>query len=218
MIGRVLFFLGTSVIVFGQSLDDVVIPKKSEIFITLGRTINTKTASTGDKFYGLVDVPLTVNDQIVIPIGSHIIGHIGTTQKPGYVKGKARLELKFDTIILPNGTTRKIRAAAQSVEGYKSSTDEDGIIEAAGSQGGEVAGSAAGGAVTGAVIGVVASRGFKGAGVGSAIGAAGGAILGIFKKGEDVVLPKGTSVNVQFYDSIRFVKPEAPHLGKRLVP
>lgn len=217
MIRLVLFVLGASV-AFGQSLDSVFIPRKTEIFITLGRSINTKTATAGDKFYGVVDVPVTVDDEIVIPIGSHIIGHIGASQKPGYLRGKAQLALRFDTIILPDGTTRQIEAVAQSVEGYETGTSEDGTIQASGGQGAETLGSATGGAVTGGVIGAIAGRDWKGVGVGSAVGAAGGAILGVFKKGEEVALPKGTSVTVQFYDRVRFVKPAPPNPGKRLEP
>ena len=203
----------------GQSIDEVMIPGKTEIFITLERTINTKTASSGDKFYGRVAVPVTHNDRIVIPAGTYIIGHVDTTKKPGYVKGKAQIELKFDTVILPDGTTRQIEAVVQSAEGYENAqTGEEGKIEASGSQGKETAGSAAGGAVTGAVLGGVATRSWKGMGVGTAVGAAGGAILGVFKKGEDVVLQKGTSITVQLNENIRFVKPQPPNPGTRLKP
>ena len=59
-----------------SSLDDIVIPRKTKIFFTLQQTISTKAAGTGDKFFGKIAVPVTVNDQIVIPVGSYIIGHI----------------------------------------------------------------------------------------------------------------------------------------------
>lgn len=200
-----MFSLG---VVLAQTLDEVVIPAKTEIFLTLERTVSTRTASAGDKFYGRVAVPLTLEDRIVIPAGAYIIGHVDHSKKPGSVKGKAQIELKFDTIILPDGTTRQIRAVAESAEGYQSDPrDEEGKIEASGSQGRETAETAAGGAVTGGVIGGVATRSWKGMGVGSAIGAAGGAIAGVFKKGEDVVLPKGTSVTIQLHESVRFVRP-----------
>lgn len=202
-----------------QSIDDVIIPGKTEIFITLGRTISTKTASTGDKFYGQVAVPVTLNDQIIIPTGTYIIGYVDTTKKPGYVKGKAQLELKFDSIILPDGTTRQIEAIVQSAEGYENSpTGEEGKIAASGSQSKETTAGAAGGAVSGAVIGGIATRSWKGMGVGSAVGAAGGAVLGVFKRGEDVVLRKGTSITVQLHEAIRFVKPQPRNPGTRLKP
>ena len=56
----------------------------------------------------------------------------------------------------------------------------------------------------------------KGAGVGAAIGAAGGALLGLFQKGQDVTLPKGTSIVVQLESDVRFVKPTSRTQGVRL--
>lgn len=216
---RVLVSLLFCACALGQTIDEVVLPAKTEIFVSLERSINTKTATAGDKFYGRVAVPVTANDKIVIPEGTHIIGHVDYTKKPGYVKGKAQLELKFDTVILPDGTTRQIQAVVESAEGYQTRPDEEeGTIEASGSQGKETATGAAGGAVTGAVIGGVSRGSVKGLATGAAIGAAGGAIIGIFQKGEQVVLPKGTSITVQLNDSIRFVKPEPRNPGTRLTP
>ena len=218
MMNRFLLFALTTTTLFGQSLDDIVVPNKTELFITLERSISSKTALAGDKFYGTVSVPLTLDDRIVIPVGSYIIGEVGFAREAGYVKGKSQLALKFNTVILPGGLTRQIEAVVQSAEGYRGSPGEEGKIEAPGNQGEKTAASAAGGAVTGAAIGAVAGRGWKGAGVGAAVGVVGGSVLGIFQKGDPVVLPKGTSITVQFYESARFVKPQSRNPGKRLTP
>ena len=45
---------------FGQTLDDAVIPRKTEIFVKIQRSLNSKTARTGDRFHGQVEVPVTV--------------------------------------------------------------------------------------------------------------------------------------------------------------
>ena len=212
-----LYSLATVATVWSQSLDEVVIPRKTEIFFTLERSIGTKTARSGDKFYGHVSVPITQDDQIVIPVGTYLIGHVETSSQPGYVKGKSQLRLAFDTVILPDGTTRQLEAIVASAEGYQRDlSKEQREIEAAGSQSKETAGGAAGGTATGAGIGALASRSWKGAGVGAAIGAAGGALLGLFQKGQDVTLPKGTSIVVQLESDVRFVKPTSRTQGVRL--
>ena len=78
---------------FGQTLDDVVIPRKTEIFVKIQRSLNAKTARTGDRFHGQVEVPVTVEDKIIIPQGSFIIGHVDVSKTGGRVKGKPKLKL-----------------------------------------------------------------------------------------------------------------------------
>lgn len=194
-----------------QDLDDLIIPRKSEIFIALQRSINSKTASPGDKFSAVVEVPVTQNDKIVIPVGSFIIGHVVKKKEAGRLKGKGKLMLGFDTIILPDGTTRKMRAAVQSAEGYETDTEESGEIESEGNQTEEVlVGAAKGGitgAITGATIGVFRRSTARSMGIGSVVGAAGGSLLALLDRGEDVELPKGASLTIQLQEDVQFVKP-----------
>ncbi len=192
---------------FAQTLDDAVVPRKTEIFVKIQRSLNTKTARTGDRFHGQVEVPVTVEDKIIIPQGSFIIGHVDISQTGGRVKGKAEMRLLFDTVILPGGTTRDIRAVLSSAEGQKlDPTREDGTMQGQGGQAGEAGGTATKGAIPGAGIGAIAG-GWKGAGIGAAAGAATGALVGLLKKGKHVQLPRGSSITIQLEDDIQFVKP-----------
>ena len=196
-----------------QNLDDVVIPRKTEIFVRLERALHTKTARTGDRFHCSVDVPVTIDDRIVIPKGSYIIGHVDRSESAGRVQGKSQMRLLFDTVILPTGTTRSIQAVVQSAEEQKMNDAlEDGTIEGGGSQGGETTGKAAGGAATGGVIGGLAG-GWSGAGVGAAAGAATGALIGLLKKGKHVELRRGSSITIQLENAIEFVKPATKKAG-----
>jgi hypothetical protein len=192
----------------GSTLDDVVIPEKTEIFLTLQQSISTRAAGPGYKFFGRLVVPVTANDQIVVPVGSYVIGHVLDAHEPGYLKGSAELLLAFDSIILPDGTTRQIEAVVQSAEGLKTDqTDEQGTLQAPGNQGEETVSGATKGAVAGGVVGALSGRDLKGLGVGAAIGSATGALIGLFKKGDDAVLGKGTTVTIQLKSDIRFVSP-----------
>ncbi|MFZ0426695.1 MAG: hypothetical protein WAO20_01165 [Acidobacteriota bacterium] len=206
-----------------SSLDGVVIPRKTDLFIELMRSINSKTAQVGDKFAATVQVPVTVGDKIVIPVGAYVIGHVADSKAAGYIRGKAQMLLGFDTVILPDGTTRQIRAVVQSADQYSPDpADESGRVQAPGDAGKEVAvGAAKGaatGAITGATIGIFRGQTLRGAGIGSLAGAAGGALIGLLDKGEEVELPKGAGVTIQLQEDIEFVKPEATQEGRTLKP
>ena len=143
---RLVVFLAAFSCLLGQNLDDLVITEKTEIFLTLQRTISTQTAQSGDKFSGQIAVPVTSDDQVVIPVGSYVIGHVEIAEAPGHLKGKAALILGFDTIILPDGTTREMEAIVQTAEGENTDpSDEEGRLTASGSQEKETAAGAAGG-------------------------------------------------------------------------
>ena len=175
-----------------STLDDVIIPRKTEMFLALQQSISTKAAGPGYKFFGKLVVPVTANDRIVLPVGTFVIGHVLAAHEPGYLKGSAELLLAFDSIILPNGTTRQIEAVVQSAEGLRTDpTDEQGTLQAPGNQGEETVSGATRGAVTGGAVGAVSGRSLKGLGVGAAIGSAAGARHGLFKRGYDDALGKG---------------------------
>ena len=115
---------------------------------------------------------MTVEDKIIVPTGSFIIGHVEASRTGGRVKGKPEIKLLFDTVILVGGTIRNIRAVLASAEGQKlDEAREDGTIQGQGCQKGEAAGTATKGAIPGAGIGAIAG-GWKGAGIGAAAGAA----------------------------------------------
>ena len=197
-----------------QNLDGIVLPAKTEIFVRLQRTLNSKTVNPGDKFSTQVEVPVTHNDRIVIPVGTYMLGHVASKETAGYLEGKAAIVLVFDTVIFRNGITRQLKAQVQSAEGYETNPEsEEGELRADGNQGEEIMV----GATTGAVIGLITAgtarvfgrgspRAFE---IGPGIGAAGGALLAALQKGEEVELRRGTSLTIQLQNEVIFVKPQA---------
>jgi hypothetical protein len=214
---RLLVLVALCGVLRAQTIDDLTIARKTEIFITLERSISTRTATTGDKFYGRIAVPVTQNDKIVIPVGSYIIGHVDTSKEAPRLRGKAELGLRFDTIILPDGTTREIEAVVASAEGYEnSSPNEEGKIQASGGQGADVGKGAVAGGTIGGTMGGLGTRSLKGVGIGAGAGAATGAIIGALKKNREVDLPRGSSITVILDNDIHFTKPAPPAQGKPL--
>ncbi len=83
----------------------VAVPAGTVIPVTLTSRVTTKNAHDGDGIYGKTAFPVTVNNKIVIPEGSHVRGKISEIRRPGRVKGKAELTLNFQTLVLPSGLT-----------------------------------------------------------------------------------------------------------------
>src|SRR5205807_10348957 len=83
----------------------VIVPQGTVIPIALVNSISTKTAKDGDGVYARTTFPITINNQIVIPVGTNVKGKITEIARPGRVKGKAELTISFQLIILPSGVT-----------------------------------------------------------------------------------------------------------------
>ena len=99
----------------------IEVPAQTTIPMILINTINTKSAYVGQSIYCESIYPITVGNHIIIPKGSSIRGTVTQVVRPGRVKGRAHLGLRFDELVLPNGTTRHLRA---SLAGFGSEGDE----------------------------------------------------------------------------------------------
>ncbi len=150
--------------------EEIVIPGKTNLFVTLQTGVSTETARPGDRFHARLAVPITWDDQIVIPVGSYLIGQVDEVTRPGRLKGKGEIVLSFDTIIFPSGVTRRLEARAEQAEGYVSGSGaKEGKITTTSKQADDVLTWGTFGAAAGAGIGAIADRSLEGAGIGGAI-------------------------------------------------
>ncbi len=198
--------------------DEIVIPRKTNLFVTLQTGVSTETARPGDKFHAQLSVPITSEDQIVIPVGSYLIGQVDDVTRPGRLKGKGEIVLSFDTIIFPSGITRNLEARAEHAEGFVSSSGEkEGKITTTSKQADDVLKYGTVGGASGAGIGAIADRSLEGAGVGGAIGATAGAVIGLLMRGQQVAMTRGTSLTVQLQQDAVLRQP-IKRQRRKLVP
>ena len=171
----------------------LVVPAGTVIPVTLISRVNSKNAQDGDGVYGRTAFPITVDNIIVIPEGSHVRGKVIAVKRPGRVKGKSELTVSFQTLILPDGTTIPIHT---SLGGAGGSGRRKGEATVQGdSSKSEDAQTIGGTAAEGAFIGVFADHG-KGAAVGAASGAAVGTGAVLLTRGKDLVLEPGTTIEI----------------------
>ena len=170
----------------------VVVPKGTVVPVELLNRLSTKTVKEGDNVYAKTIFPISIDNQIVIPVGTNIAGKIKAAERPGRVKGRASLTLSFQTMILPNGVKLPIYG---SLGGSDTGTREgESTIKGESTKGKDAGDVARAGAVGGVLGGVV--RGKKGAVI--AGGASAGVALAsvLLSRGEDLELPKGTEIEV----------------------
>jgi hypothetical protein len=191
----------------------IVVPADTTIPLELKNTINSRTAYAGEAIYCATIYPITVGDRIVIPVGTYVKGEVTQVTHAGRVKGKAQLGIRFRSITLPNGTTRALRATLSGFggTGNESFNREESKIKGQSSKG-EEAGKVAQTTITGAEIGTIAGAGSgnvgKGLGIGSAAGAAGGLIWLLASRGKEIVLPRGTNLELQLSTPLSFDREE----------
>jgi len=139
--------------------EEVVVRADSVIGIRLDNAISSETARVEDRVSARVSRDVTVDDRLAIPAGSRLEGNVTLVERGGKFKERARLGIRFTSLVLADGTRIKL--------------DTDTIYRDGDSPTGEatskIGASTAVGAIIGAVIG-----GKKGAVIGSTTGAAGG--------------------------------------------
>jgi type IV secretion system protein VirB10 len=134
---------------------------------------------------------------VVIPPGSYVEGTLTQVKRPGRVTGRGEMFLRFDSLTLPNGVTRDFRARVGAVDGQANGDFDrkEGKISGEGNKSGDARtiGEAAG---AGATIGGIATRSAAGMGIGAGAGAVAGLAGVLLSRGPDLVLPKGSSVEM----------------------
>ncbi len=181
----------------------------THILMRMVNSISTKQAQPGDRIYLETAFPVTANNHIVIPRGSWVTGTITQTKRPGKVKGRGEMQVRFDSITLPNGTSRRFNAdlGGLDAEGKSQLDREHNKISGDSNKGQDVktvAIATASGAGFGSTVGAMSGQLGRGIGVGAAVGAAAGLASVLFTRGPDPMLAKGSSVEMVLDQPLTF--------------
>ena len=185
----------------------------TRIPLSLINSVSTKSASEGDRIYLESVFPIVLDGKVVIPPGSYVAGTVTSVKRPGRVKGRGELYVRFDSLTLPNGVTRDFRARVGALDGRASEDldKEEGRIRSEGNKGGDlrtIGEAAAAGASVGAIAGSVAGRPGMGVGIGAGA-AATAALIGVFlSRGPEAVLAKGTTLEMVIDRPLYFAESE----------
>src|SRR6266849_2613014 len=112
--------------------EEYVIARGSRVLLRLINSVNTKHTAPGDRVYLETVVPLFVNGRLVIPRNSQVTGTVTDSKQSGRVKGKSSLNIRFDSLTLPNGVARDFRSRPGSVDTAGNLDRSEGRIEGEG--------------------------------------------------------------------------------------
>ncbi len=79
------------------------VPAGTKVLLSLKSGVNTKTARPGDGVYLVSTFPVIVGSHVLIPSGVYVQGIMDKVDRPGRIKGRAKLLMHFTTMIFPNG-------------------------------------------------------------------------------------------------------------------
>jgi hypothetical protein len=144
----------------------VDVPVGTLVEARLNESLSTRSNQAGDKFTAMLEMPISVNGQEVIPRGARVQGRVTTADSSGRLKGRAVLGITLEAIeyrgqMIPVTTNLDSRVS-------KSHKKRNFSIIGGGAGIGALIGGLAGGG-TGAAIGAGAGAG-AGTGVAAATG------------------------------------------------
>src|SRR6266536_5354932 len=195
------------------SAPEFTIAEGTKVPLSLINSVSTKHSAEGDRVYLETVFPVLVNGRIVVPVGSWVTGTVTQIRKPGRVKGRGELYVRFDSLTLPNGVTRDFHGRIGSMDGNaKDELDRtEGKVKSEGNKGGDarsVGEAAAAGASVGVIAGGAAGHYGMGAGIGAAAGAAAGMVGVLLSRGPDAVLARGSTLEMILDRPISFNEEE----------
>jgi hypothetical protein len=161
---------------------ELVIPSDAVLGLQIDRTVSSDLARVEDRVDARVTRDVRVGDRVAIPAGSVVQGSVMEVERGGKVKERAKLGIRFHTVVLADGSRLNIKTDSIVREGPSPAKESAA----------KIGGAAAGGAILGAILG-----GGKGAAIGGSIGAAGGTAATMAGDREPAVLPAGTTVSVR---------------------
>ena len=162
--------------------DELVVSANSVIGLETVNRISSETARIEDRVEAKVTRDVKVGEKIAIPAGSRAIGSVIQVDRGGKFKERARLGIRFTTLVLADGTRLPMSTETILREG-----EAPGNSSAA-----KIGGGAIGGAILGAILG-----GAKGAAIGATAGAGGGVAAVEVSDRQEVTLPAGSPMTVK---------------------
>jgi len=160
----------------------VTIPAGTVLRLRLDRGFGSDISRVEDSVTATLANPVVINGRTLLPTGSVASGYVSEATRPGKVKGRGRVAVRF-TRIDPAGRESYSIRTRPWVAVAPATKKKDALT---------IGIPAAGGAAVGALI-----DGKKGAGIGAAVGGGAGTAAVLTTRGKDVRIGRGATISVR---------------------
>ena len=181
-VSSVAFVLGSMTAYAGPATREVTLPRGTLLPVTLDTAIGSDISRVEQPVHGHLRRAVLRNGVEVLPAGTEVNGYVTSARRPGRVKGRGYVAVRFTDVNVPGEGHERISTA--SVGRMAPATKGKDAVE--------ILAPAAGGAVIGRLVG-----GKKGAAEGALIGGAAGTGYVLSTRGKDVRVGRGAPLSVR---------------------
>jgi len=168
-----------------KTYEELVVSADSVIGLQTETAISSELARVEDTVQARVSRDVRVGDKVAIPAGTRAIGSVVQVEQGGKFKERARLGIRFHTLVLADGTRVPISTDTIYREGDAPTSAQK----------------IGGGAVIGTILGAIVGGG-KGAVIGGAAGAGAGTAATMAGDKSNATFPAGSPMTVRILSPV----------------
>lgn len=165
------------------SVREVTVPAGTQLPIILDTGVASNVSRVEQPVRAHLSRDVRLDNAIVIPAGSELHGRVTAVRRPGKVKGRSYIAMRFTTLV-PRGSGERYTVDTGRIARTGRATKKKDAVK--------IGVPAAGGAAIGAIIG-----GKKGALIGAGAGGGAGTAVVLSTRGEEVGIGKGASITLR---------------------
>ena len=166
----------------------VTIPAGTVLRLRVSRGFGSDISRVEDQVPATLARALVIGGRTVIPAGSRASGYVSEATRPGKIRGRGRVAVRFTRIAPADGSDSYPLRTNPWVAVAPATKKKDALT---------IGLPAAGGAVVGALV-----DGKKGAGIGAAVGGGAGTAVVLSTRGKDVRVGQGATLAVRLREPL----------------
>jgi hypothetical protein len=191
--------------------EPITIPAGTHLLMKLISPLHTTSSTPGSGVYLETAFPVVASDHVAIPEHTRVMGVVANARRPGRVKGRSQMRLRFTQLILPDNRELSIVGNLQSLPGSSKNrtVNHEGTIEPVDQIDADVYTMAKTTGI-GALGGAISRAGPAWIGYGALIGGGLGLAKVLFTRGDEISLPVGTRVEMVLQHPLTVQTPTLP--------